>query len=165
MAKVDVYFSLGTNLGDRKANLDNAISYMEEMFLSKAERKASYIETEAWGFESEDKFLNTAVLFNLNNTFASSLEHALDILDKCKCIERKMGRNEEIKYHLDGSRAYSSRIIDIDILYYSVENIQSNRLVIPHASIKERDFVLIPLREIAKEELISAYPYIFNQNY
>ncbi len=144
----EVYFSLGSNLGDREAALRRALSLMEERFsaLEGDERKivklSSFLETEPWGFEAPTSFLNCAVRFDL----ASPAE---EILRVCKEIERQMGRNTaEPSYDSEGKRIYESRPIDIDILLCGNERIQTPSLTVPHPLMTERDFVMTPLREI-----------------
>ena len=143
-----VYFSLGSNLGDRRKNILEAVRLMGERFseMEGADCRpvalSSLIETEPWGFESEDKFLNCAVRFDLNSS-----PH--DILKTVKSIERRLGRETSPpQYDTEGRRIYSSRPIDIDILLYGNETLNTPDLIIPHPRIQERDFVLMPLREI-----------------
>ncbi len=145
---VSVYFSLGSNLGDRCGNILEAVRLMGERFSEmegvncKPAAMSSLIETEPWGFESDDKFLNAAVRFDL-----TSSPH--DILRAIKSIERQLGRETTSPvYDSEGNRIYASRLIDIDILLYGDEKISTPDLIIPHPRMYERDFVLIPLREI-----------------
>ena len=146
--EVRVYFSLGSNLGDRRSNILEAIRMMGESFsvLEGHECRplsmSSIIETEPWGFESENRFLNCAVCFILSIP-------PLDILHAVKDIEAALGReNREPVYDRDGHRIYSSRLIDIDILLCGDLKLDTPELKIPHPRMWERDFVLIPLREI-----------------
>ena len=74
-----------------------------------------------------------------------------------------MGRRETLKFNSEGKRLYHSRIIDIDILFYGTENIRTERLTVPHPLMKERDFVMIPLRQIADSKIISSFPDIFGK--
>ena len=111
---------------------------------------SSFIETEPWGFESEDKFINAAVLYELELPKGYNPEaEGLMILEICKGIERKMGRTELPKYDEKGNRIYTSRPIDIDILLFGDNRIDSPELTVPHKLMYEREFVMIPLREIA----------------
>ena len=92
-------------------------------------------ESEAWGFESDDRFLNQALV----------VETALDaerLLDACQQIEREMGR-----VRTPGAE-YSSRTMDIDILFYENRVISTERLIVPHPRLEQRDFVLAPLEEV-----------------
>ena len=85
----------------------------------------------------------------------------MEILGLCKEIERALGRNDAPEYGADGRRVYHNRTIDIDILFYGKERIDLKELTIPHPRIGERDFVKIPLAEIAKPSLRAAFPEFF----
>ena len=115
MAFVNVYFSLGSNLGDRHENIAGALRRMDEVFGKHYTALSKLIETEPMGF-SGGKFLNATVLYRLP-VQAPVEEHALWILDKVKEIEREMGRKDAPEYDTDGNRIYHSRVIDIDILF------------------------------------------------
>jgi len=138
--KEEVFFSLGSNKGERKANLEKALSLMDQAFGSHYDKLSSFLETESWGFESAP-FINCAVKYLLE-------DDPMLVLDKCKEIERKMGRTDGPEYDSSGKRIYHDRIIDIDILYFGNRKIETERLTVPHPLIDERDFVKIPLREI-----------------
>lgn len=138
-----VYFSLGSNLGDRAENLKEALRRMDEAFGHKYSRLSSFIETEPWGFEAENSFINAAVMYELDID-------PKDILRKCKEIEESMGREQKILFDREGKRIYHSRIIDIDILLCGDMTIDTETLKIPHPLMYERDFVMIPLKEIMK---------------
>lgn len=145
---VPVYFSLGSNMGDRRASILEAVRLMGESFsaaegvLREPVAMSSLVETEPWGFESENLFLNCAVRFDL-----SLSPH--DILAAVKGVERRLGRDVvPPRYDNEGRRIYMSRPIDIDILLYGSLEIDTPELTVPHPRMYERDFVLIPLREI-----------------
>lgn len=136
-----VYFSLGSNLGDRQANLDGAVSRMEEAFGKPCAKRSGTLETKSCGFDGED-FLNCAVMFEMEDSPA-------EVLKKCKEIESEMGRpNAEPEYDAAGKRVYHNRTIDIDILLYGDRKIDTKTLTIPHPRMYERDFVMVPLKEI-----------------
>ena len=130
-----VYFSLGSNLGDKKQNLSTAIKLMEKQ-IGVLLRQSAFLETEPWGFQSDNSFVNAAICME------TSLE-PLEVLAETQKIEREMGRT-----HKSVNREYHDRIIDIDILLYDDLNISTPQLTIPHPLMEERDFVMIPLREI-----------------
>ena len=112
-------------------------------------RISSLLETEPWGFESEDKFLNAAVLYELRMKKGYNPEaEGLMILEICKDIERRLGRTGKPQYNEKGERVYTSRPIDIDILLFGDNKIDCEELTVPHKLMYERDFVMIPLREI-----------------
>ncbi|WP_343635997.1 2-amino-4-hydroxy-6-hydroxymethyldihydropteridine diphosphokinase [Fluviicola sp.] len=129
-----IYIGVGTNLGDRMAHIRQAI---EELTLISIDiiRTSSVYETEAWGFESNNLFLNTVF------ECVSSLNPP-DCLKALQLVEKKMGR----KKSLNGE--YESRIIDLDILLFKDQQIQLPELTIPHPYITERQFVIAPMQEL-----------------
>lgn len=153
---VNVYFSLGSNLGDREANILEALRRMDEAFGTHYSALSKIIETEPFGFSGE-AFLNAAVLYRI------PAESPLWTLYQVKAIEREMGRTDPPEYDSEGKRVYHSRIIDIDILFYGREIIDTPELTIPHKGIADRPFVMIPLRQIARRSLRNAFPAYFNK--
>lgn len=151
---VNVYFSLGSNLGDREANILEALRRMDEAFGVHYSALSSLIETEPVGF-SGGKFLNAAVLYRI------PAESPLWTLYMVKSIEQEMGRTDSPEYDSEGKRVYHSRIIDIDILFYGREIIDIPELTIPHKGIADRPFVMVPLRQIARRSLRDAFPDYF----
>ena len=140
MAKV--FLGLGTNLGDKRNNLLTAVKNIEKK-IGKVTSLSSFYETEPWGFESENSFLNAALCVE------TSLEPAT-ILHIIKEIEIEMGRT-----HKSVNKVYSDRPIDIDILLYDDLTMETDELTIPHPLMTERDFVMKPLMEIAEETVRS----------
>ena len=130
-----VYFSLGSNLGDKKQNLSTAIKLMEEQ-IGVLVRQSAFLATEPWGFHSDNSFVNAAICMD------TELD-PFEVLERTQKIEREMGRT--IK---STNGEYHDRIIDIDILLYDDLKINTPRLTIPHPLMEQRDFVMIPLREI-----------------
>lgn len=130
-----VYLSLGSNLGDREATMRRAIGLLNERAGS-VDRQSSFIETEPWGFESTNKFLNMCV--RLLTTLSPE-----QLLMATKQIERELGRTQK---SVNGQ--YHDRPIDIDILMYDDVHIDSDDLMLPHPHMQEREFVMKPLREI-----------------
>ena len=115
---------------------------------------SSFIETEPWGFEADEKFINAAVMYELHLPKGYNPEaQGLMILEICKDIERKMGRTEPPKYDERGERVYASRPIDIDILLLGDNKIDCPELTVPHKLMYERDFVMIPLNEILSDKI------------
>ena len=171
MALVNVYFSLGSNLGDREGNIAEALRRMDEAFGRHYEDLSKLIETEPMGFTG-DKFLNAAVLYKIpvgerSRTTALRLRSGTGperVLEIVKDIERSMGRTDTPEYDAVGERIYHSRVIDIDILFYGREIIDIPQLTIPHKGIADRPFVMIPLLEIARPSLKRAFPEYFNSN-
>ena len=130
-----VYFSLGSNLGDKEGNIREAISRIGEL-IGEVDRQSTLLATESWGFESDNTFVNAAI------RCTTSLS-PFEILNITQNIERAMGRTLK---SVDGQ--YHDRIIDIDILIYDDLHITTPQLTLPHPLMKERDFVMIPLKEI-----------------
>ena len=142
--------SLGSNQGDRRKNIEDALSCLNVEFNVPYKAVSSFIETEPWGFESDDKFINAAVLYEIELPEGYNAEaEGLMILETCKKVERMLGRMDKPEYDADGKRIYSSRPIDIDILLFGDNRIDCPELTVPHRLMFDRDFVMIPLREIA----------------
>ena len=151
MEKVDLYLSLGSNQGDRRHNIETALSLLNIELKKPYKTVSSLIETEPWGFESDEKFINAAVHYELEFPKGYNAEaEALMILEICKDIERRLGRTGGPQYDEKGERIYSSRPIDIDILLFGDNRIDCQELTIPHKLMWERDFVMIPLKEICE---------------
>ena len=142
------YLSLGTNLGDKEHNLVSAITEIGRR-IGPVRAQSAFLATEPWGFESENTFLNAAVRVETELS-----PHAL--LKVTQQIERDMGRTQKSTPNPQLSTVnsqlppvtYHDRIIDIDILLYDDLHINTPKLTIPHPLMYERDFVLIPLKEI-----------------
>lgn len=130
-----VYLGLGSNLGNRKAILNEAISLIQKR-VGEVVRQSSFLETEPWGFTSHNKFLNACICVNTQYS-------PRQILKTTQAIEKDMGRCHKTVNH-----QYYDRIIDIDILMIDDLNIDDSDLKVPHPLMKERDFVMIPLKEI-----------------
>lgn len=134
------YLGIGTNLGDRAENLTRAVALISEQ-VGTVLACSSFMETAPWGFTSDNHFLNAVLAVD---TALSPHE----LLRVTQSIERELGRLHKT---IDGN--YSDRIIDIDILLYDDLTIVSEELTIPHPYILMRDFVYLPLGEIAPEVL------------
>lgn len=134
------YLGIGTNLGDRAENLTRAVALISEQ-VGTVLACSSFMETAPWGFTSDNHFLNAVLAVD---TALSPHE----LLRITQSIERELGRLHKT---IDGN--YSDRIIDIDILLYEDLTIVSEELSIPHPYILMRDFVYLPLEEIAPEVL------------
>lgn len=132
-----VYLGLGTNLGDKERNLNDAILKLL-LEVGCVIRQSLFYASKPWGFESENGFLNTVVLVETNLP-------PFDLLSKTQEIERELGRTAKT------TGSYSDRLIDIDILLYDNLIVDQPTLKIPHPLMMKRDFVLIPLAEIAPD--------------
>ncbi|SHJ02019.1 2-amino-4-hydroxy-6-hydroxymethyldihydropteridine diphosphokinase [Parasporobacterium paucivorans] len=136
-----VYLSLGSNMGDTRANLKEAMDVLKtEMEITKV---SSFYETEPVGYTDQDWFLNIVVE-------AYTCLEPLELLAFCQDVENKMKRVKTIRF--------GPRNIDVDILLYEDFSINQEVLTIPHPRMKERAFVLVPLYEIAPDLLIGKEP-------
>ncbi len=134
----DIYLALGSNLGDKKKNIDLAIAQIE-LHIGQVTSLSSLYETLPVGFDSENSFLNAACR-------VSTRLQPLEVLESTQLIEKELGRKSK-----SVNETYSDRIIDIDLLLFDNEIIEYPHLVIPHPHLHERDFVLTPLVEIAPD--------------
>ena len=143
-----VYLGLGSNLGDREEHIRKAIAQIGEK-VGLVIRQSSLIETEPWGFESENRFLNGVILVETSLT-----PHQL--LRATQKIERELGKRRKhatrrsplnSQFSILNSQ-FKDRPIDIDILLYDDLTVDEPDLKIPHPLMHERDFVMIPLNEI-----------------
>lgn len=133
-----LYLSLGTNLGNRRSNLETALSHIARE-VGTIVSVSDIIETEPWGFESSNPFLNMAVKVQTNM-------QPLEVLHATQEIEQKLGRN-----HKTENGEYHDRLIDIDILLYDNLVMNTPELKIPHPLMYQRRFVMEPLAQIAPE--------------
>jgi 2-amino-4-hydroxy-6-hydroxymethyldihydropteridine diphosphokinase len=137
-----VYIGIGSNLGDREGNITAAVERIDEL-IGNVTRKSSLYETEPWGFQADEQFLNMALEAETDLSPA-------DVLETVQKIEVRLGR-------IRSDVQYSSRIIDIDILLYEDVIISQGDLKIPHPLLQERNFVLVPLNEIAPDLIHPVY--------
>ncbi len=154
---MNLYLSLGSNLGDRKENIRKALEYLDEAFGVHYSALSEIIETEPWGFDSANGFLNCCVLYSLPKKMDGEA-----VLGICKETERSLGREGTVEFDGGGKRIYRDRTIDIDILFLGRERINSETLTVPHPLMRQREFVMVPLREIARPSLRRAFPEIFS---
>lgn len=133
-----VYLSLGSNLGNRRAQLTIAITLLTER-AGRISALSGFYETEPWGFQSQYPFLNIAV--KLETEFSP-----FELLTIAQQIECELGRNAKTS-----NSSYQDRLIDIDILLYDDMVLNSPELTLPHPLMHQRFFVLKPLAEIAPE--------------
>ncbi|MEK5330472.1 MULTISPECIES: 2-amino-4-hydroxy-6-hydroxymethyldihydropteridine diphosphokinase [unclassified Lysinibacillus] len=129
----DVYLSIGTNIGERYENLQHAIELLIGEEGVEVVRISSIYETAAVGYTDQADFLNIAVY--IRTSYSSS-----EMLKVCQSVENELGRVREFRW--------GPRIIDLDILLYNHENIETESLLVPHPRMYERAFVLVPLIEI-----------------
>lgn len=135
-----VYLALGSNLGDKEGNIRRAVRMIDGR-VGAVCACSSMLVTEPWGFRSEHNFVNAAVRIETQLTPRA-------VLEATQAIEHEMGRTEK-----SDVGQYHDRIIDIDILLYDDIRVDEPDLHIPHPLMNERDFVMIPLREILKNKI------------
>jgi 2-amino-4-hydroxy-6-hydroxymethyldihydropteridine diphosphokinase len=128
-----IYLLLGSNIGDSALQLANAIALIEKK-IGLVQKKSSLYATAAWGNVDQNDFINQVILVHSTLTAAETLAQIW-------AIEKKMGRVRTFKN--------AAREIDIDILFFDADIINTNKLIIPHKEITNRRFVLEPLYEIA----------------
>ena len=133
-----LYIGLGSNLGNKEELLHRALELINES-IGSVLRTSSFIETEPWGFQSDNTFLNGACLVE------TSLS-PLQCLSETQKIERLLGRT-----HKSINGEYHDRTIDLDLLMYDDLEMNTPELTLPHPHMQERDFVMIPLIEIKEK--------------
>ena len=145
--KHKVYLGLGSNLGDREDIIRKAISLIGER-VGLVIRQSSLIETEPWGFESDNKFLNGVILCETTLTPRQVLRATQKIERELGKLRKHSTRRHPLSFIIYPLSIYHDRPIDIDILLYDDLTIDEPDLKIPHPLMYERDFVMIPLKEI-----------------
>ena len=168
----EVFLGLGSNIGERETILNQACKEIERL-IGPVVGRSAFIETEPWGFKSANKFMNAVVRCH------TDLE-PLPLLNVTQSIERILGKRKKhaternpspstlhlppSTIHLPPSTLYHDRPIDIDILLYDCATINEPRLQVPHPLMLQRDFVMIPLREVLKQEGDEKYmDFLFGQ--
>ncbi len=129
-----IFLILGSNIGDRLYYLENSLVQISR-YIGDIKSKSHVYTTVPWGFKAESDFLNMAIK-------VETLLSATEVLQQCLSIEKFMGRKDRT------SPQYKSRTIDIDILFYEDEIINTDTLTVPHPKLQERNFVLVPLSDI-----------------
>ena len=136
---VEVYLGLGSNLGDKRAMLTEALARLDATPGIKVTARSRFYRTPPWGDTNQDWFLNAAAA--LDTTLSPA-----DLLAACLLVERRLGRVRE--------RKWGPRSIDIDVLAYGQEAVDDPDLVLPHPFVLQRAFVLKPLADIAPDLVI-----------
>ena len=132
------YVSLGSNLGDKKQNLEKTIQLIAER-AGTVSAISSIYETKPWGYESEHVFFNMAIRIETEHTPTQLLKITQE-------IEKEMGRTKK-----SDESGYQDRVIDIDLIMYGNLVLETPELVLPHPLFHERQFVMDPLCEIAPD--------------
>ena len=142
------FLGLGSNLGDRQDYLNQALEQIEKK-IGMISMQSKIYETEPWGFNSDNYFLNMVLK-------AHTKLKPSDLIKRIRMIEDQLGRSRD-------SRHYISRTIDIDILLYGNMIINKPDLIIPHPLMQDRRFVLVPLCEIASKMIHPVFSKPFDQ--
>lgn len=132
-----IYIGLGSNLGDRLANIESAIQLMKDSGFQIISISSVYVSP-PWGFEAKTDFYNAVIEIQTNR-------EVFELLGDLKKIEVRLGRKPK---SADG---YESRLIDLDIIDFHGKVLQTDTIQIPHPRMDQRLFVLVPLSEIAPE--------------
>lgn len=143
----EVFLGLGSNMGERESVLYRACTEIERL-IGPVTGRSAFLETEPWGFQSDQKFLNAVVR-------CSTTLGPLSLLDATQKIERLLGKRSEHATIRPTARAasgqttvFKDRPIDIDILLYDCSQIHEPRLTVPHPLMLQRDFVMTPLLQV-----------------
>jgi 2-amino-4-hydroxy-6-hydroxymethyldihydropteridine diphosphokinase len=131
-----VYLSLGSNLGDRAANLKQAVASLAPQM--RVKKKSKVYETPPWGYTEQEPFLNQAVMVTTYLEPEPLLRHL-------KRLEVALGRKASFRY--------GPRSIDLDILFFDDVVMETPALTIPHPHVHERGFVLMPMMDIAPDHV------------
>lgn len=141
----ELIIGLGSNLGDRQGNIETAIGLIGER-IGKVAAISEFAETEPWGFESENSFLNCAIIvMDEADGSLPVVVRAGEIIRILQDIEQRFGRVR--------TGVYTDRAIDLDILFYGDQVLNEPGLTIPHPRLHEREFILVSLREICPEKV------------
>ncbi|MFA6482159.1 MAG: 2-amino-4-hydroxy-6-hydroxymethyldihydropteridine diphosphokinase [Bacteroidales bacterium] len=141
----ELIIGLGSNLGDRQENIRKAIHLIGEK-VGKVTAASTLVETEPWGFESANKFLNGVII--VGKTAPSQRVYpsgAHEIIGILQSIEREFGRVR--------TGVYTDRMIDLDILFYGDLVINEPGLIVPHPKLHEREFILVSLMELCPDKI------------
>ena len=136
---VEVYLSLGTNVGDRLDNLRRAVTLISEFESSEIKKVSGVYETKPWGYTNQNDFLNLCI-------YMQTQLPPYELLDKCQQVEKELDRKRGIKW--------GPRTMDVDILLYGDLVSEDEALTIPHKHMHERDFVLYPLMDLDKDLIV-----------
>jgi len=140
-----VYLSLGSNLGDRIGYLQQATSLLSALEEVNIVTTSSFYESEPWQMNSDNWFVNAII--QISTTFSPE-----ELLKECRRIETQLGRGVGVnKGGNGGVNNYSDRTIDIDILFYDNQILNTENLTIPHRFFHRRAFVMVPMLEIAED--------------
>lgn len=132
----EAFISIGSNIGERHVYIEGAIQALGERTDTMVEKVSSVYETAPVGYTDQADFLNVVIYIRTELS-------AADLLITCQDIEQALGRERTIRW--------GPRTVDLDILLYNQEQIETETLIVPHPRMAERAFVLIPLVEISPD--------------
>ena len=133
-----VYLSLGSNKGDRVGYIQQATSILDGLDDTNLIRTSAFYESEPWGVNTENWFVNAMIEIKTSKT-------PQELLETCHKIEAQLGRNREIEGH------YGDRTLDIDIIFYDDQILNDENLTIPHKLFHQRAFTIVPMLELAPD--------------
>lgn len=133
-----VYLSLGSNKGDRVGYIQQATSILDGMDDISLVRTSAFYESEPWGTDTKNWFVNAMIEINTTQT-------PQQLLQTIQSVEKRLGRNRELEGH------YGDRTLDIDIMFYDDEIINEENLIIPHKYFHQRAFTIVPMLELAPD--------------
>jgi 2-amino-4-hydroxy-6-hydroxymethyldihydropteridine diphosphokinase len=135
----NIFLALGSNVGDRQKNLEKAVELLTQNNVQ-VEQQSTVYETEPYGYKAQKWFFNQVIKVR------SDLQ-ALDLLRLCQRLEKEIGRQKTFKW--------GPRVIDIDILTFGDEIIDTPLLRVPHPLLQNRRFVLVPFNELAANHILA----------
>lgn len=137
---LDATIGLGSNIGDKAANIDTAVALLTRDSDVRLVKRSRKYRSAPWGVTDQDWFVNAAI------SVATKLS-PIELLRKCQYVENEMGRVRKLRW--------GPRLIDVDVLTYGDQTIDTPDLKVPHPLIAERSFVLLPLRDVTPDVRIN----------
>ena len=135
------YVALGSNMGDAKSNIEAAVNALDTVPGITVDAVSPVYETKPWGYEDQNNVCNACVRLRVDISPEA-------LLGVCLGIEAGLGRIRKV--------TNGPRVIDIDVLIYKGQERNTQELILPHPRMNERDFVLVPLKDVAQEDMIAS---------
>ena len=157
---MEIYLSLGSNLGDRRAQIEKAAARLDRFFAQPRTGLSPLEESAAWGFDGPP-FLDAVIRYDIPDAGQDPDLYARAILREAKAIEAEAGREPGPLFDAGGRRIYRSRPIDVDILFLDTETIQNEVLTIPHEKLAERPFFHPLLAAVASDKISRRWRALF----
>lgn len=137
--RFDALIGIGSNIGDKAGNVRRAVELLCADGAVRLVRMSRLYRSQPWGIVDQDWFINAAAA-------VATEASADDLLNRCLAVEDRMGRERKVKW--------GPRLVDVDVLTYRGQTIDTDRLKVPHPYIEQRPFVLLPLLDIAPDETV-----------